>query len=402
MSCPVCNSTDELTVLRYDEYPLYIKPVPYELRESVPLKPLVIGVCSHCGHTYQKDPITHSEISEIYERVYASYHSPAMSGIGSTLAQEFLLFLEQNIDLKEKKALEIGCYDGYFLSLLRDRHQCRIIGCDPSPGAEIAKRLKVEVIQDYFSTALFQDEFDIIVLRGVLEHIPELIRFLRETREVLIHDGCIALEVPNVLYSLRNGVIGDFFHEHISYFTRESLTNSLTRAGYRVVSMDDTAYYIRAVAQKDVLPDFGSHFADSTESIPMLRELFRNFNNLTNTLTSDLRSELAKSPGKTIYIYGGGGHTIGLISNTKTFLQPQGVIDGDPSKEGKYILGFNIPVYSRKILSEIEHRKCIIIVSSKIFQKEIFESLREYLLNGLEVITLYPTVERRKNLQGRY
>jgi SAM-dependent methyltransferase len=395
MICPICQSDDGYTALHYDRYPLYIKPVPKEAIELVPLKPLIIVVCNHCGHVYQDVLFTPSELSEIYEVIYASYHSPALSGIGSGLAHEFLSFLEEKIDLKQKSILEIGCYDGFFLKLLREKYACRVIGCDPSPGAKIAQQLNVTVIQDYFTPKLFLEKFDFVVLRGVLEHIPEPIPFLKEVSEVLEDEGLVAIEVPNVLYSLKNGVIGDFFHEHISYFTRESLTNCIMRSGFTLVSIDDCSYYLRITAKKTGPRENRTVNADCTATIPMLKQLFEKFNGLTNRMTDDLRIILKTNPGKEIYVYGGGGHTLGLLSKTHDFIQPRGVIDGDPAKEGKFIPGFNIPVYSRAILTGIDYENTIIVVSSKIFQDEICKNLEDYILNGLQVITLYPNVECR-------
>lgn len=393
MICPICHSNEGYNVLQYEKYPLYIKPIPKESIDLVPLKPLIIIVCKSCGHVYQDVCVSPSELSSIYEIVYASYHSPALSGIGSTLAKEFLSFLEKKVKLNKKNILEIGCFDGYFLKLLRDNHGCRVIGCDPSPGAEIAHQLNVAVIRDYFSPELFKEKFDFVVLRGVLEHIEKPIPFLKDVGEVLEEDGFVVIEVPNVIYSLKNGVIGDFFHEHVSYFTHESLKNCLARSGFDLVIVDDSSYYIRIIAKKNTDIDYRWDDSDSARVIPQLKQLFVDFNELTDKMADDLRSTLKRVSRKSTYIYGGGGHTLGLLSKTHDFLKPLGVIDGDPSKEGKYIPGFKIPVYSKDTLERLTYNNTIIIVSSKIFQDEISEGLRNYILKGLQVISLYPKVE---------
>lgn len=124
-----------------------------------------------------------------------------------------------------------------------------------------------------------------------------------------------------------------------------------------------------------------------------LKKMFEEYNKNTEGMVENLHSVLLSHPDKIIYIYGAGGHTIGLLSRTYHFLKPLGVIDGDPSKEGKYIPGFNIPVHSREILNTIDYANTLIIISSKILQDEIAESLRDYILKGLQVITLYPKVD---------
>ena len=381
-------------MIEYEEYPLYIKPVPMEDRDKVPLMPLKIMLCNKCGFVYQEVTFDINELSRIYESIYKSYHSPAISGIGSSLAHDFLQFLENSVsvNLKNKKVLEIGCYDGYFLSLLHDNYSCNVIGCDPSPGSKIAKEIGIEVINDYFSPDLFDETFDIIVLRGVVEHIINPISFLKAVEKVTTENGIIAIEVPNVRYSLRNGVIGDFFHEHISYFTKDSLIHCLNLSGFETVKIEDTEYYIRATFK---IPKSFSKPAENIEQkkeILKIKQLFGEYNENIKRLVYGL-NELCKalSDGE-IYVYGGGGHTIGLLSKTCEFLRPTGVIDGDPSKEGKYIPGFNLPVYSKEIIENLDLEKSVIIVSSKIFQNEIINELKHYINNGLKVVKLYPVV----------
>jgi SAM-dependent methyltransferase len=392
MLCPLCNSDDSNTVLRFEQYPLYIKPIPENSIDRVPLQPLVIKICNSCGLAYQEITFSDSDLADIYEVVYKSYHSPALSGIGSGLADEFLSFMERNADIAGKNTLEIGCFDGYFLSLLRDRYSCRVTGCDPGPGAEIALKLNVPVIKEYFAPDLFKETFDIVVMRGVLEHIPEPVRFLSEVSRVLEKDGRVAIEVPNVEYSLKNGVIGDFFHEHISYFTTESLTASLVQSGFIPEIVDDHSYYIRILAKKDDRK-CSDAYADSVKKIPGMKKMFIGYNKIADDMAKNLHSLLLSNPDKKIYLYGAGGHTVGLLSRTFHFLKPVSVIDGDPAKDGKYVPGFKIPVHSRATLNSIDYPNSLIIVSSKILQEEIVKSLAGEIRKGLRVITLYPAVE---------
>lgn len=391
--CPICKSSEVTIALHYDKYPLYIKPISKEFIDTVPLKPLTICLCNSCGYLFQEKPVDSSDLSSIYEENYCSYHSPAVSGIGSSLAKQFLSFLENTIPLHRKRVLEIGCFDGYFLTLLKNIHSCNVLGCDPSPGAEIAKKTGINVMQNYFSPDLIKEKFDICVLRGVLEHIPEPVPFLEDIHSVMEPEGIFAIEVPNVIYSLENGVIGDFFHEHMCYFTVDSLKLCLIKSGLDPVIVNDDGYYLRVITKPRNNSNPSPRYPASKNSVARLKQLFEEYNGLTENMRRDLRTTLADFKEKRVYIYGGGGHTIGLLSKTYDFLKPAGVIDGDPSKEGKTIPGFKIPVYSRSILDRINYNNSIIIVSSKIFQDEISGSLGNYILKGLQVIILYPKVQ---------
>lgn len=395
--CPLCGFNESEQVLYYEKYPFYIKPVPAEYRGTVPLLPLKILLCNKCSFVYQKLTFHPDELSKIYELNYESYHSPVISGIGSSLAQDFLKFLEDGMDLKNKKILEIGCFDGYFLSLLRDKHSCAVIGCDPSPGGEIAGKIGITVIKKYFSPALFDKTFDIVILRGVLEHITNPSNFLESVKEVLSEEGVIAVEVPNLDYSLTNGVIGDFFHEHVSYFTKESLVRCLELAGLETMQIDNSEYYLRAVFRRAKIPLSKSKKRSFEKEATRLKQLFKQYEENVERLKKELNDLLQSSSGDGIYVWGGGGHTIGLLSKMHGLLKPVGIIDGDRSKEGKFIPGFDLPVYSKIILADLDLKKSAIIVSSKIFQNEIIAELKPYVRKGLKVIKLYPKVEYVKN-----
>lgn len=393
MTCPICNSSDTLPVITYDKYPIYIKPIPIEYRDKVPLAPLIIKICNKCGFVFQEMVLDTNEIHEIYDTIYESYHSPVISGIGSSLAHDFLNFLEQNINLENKDTLEIGCYDGYFLSLMRDKHSCDVLGCDPSPGSQIAKTIGIDVIDDYFTPAFFHKTFEIIILRGVLEHVINPISFLKDVGEVLSANGIIAIEVPNVKYSLKNGVIGDFYHEHISYFAKNSLINCLSLSGFEAIKIVDTGYYIQAIFRKSESIPEDTKIIGSNGLPSEMKQLFREYNINVERIVSELNLFSYVISDNDLYIYGGGGHTIGLLSKMNKFMKSIGVIDGDPAKEGKYIPGFKIPVFSKRIIDDLDLENSVIIISSKIFQDQIANELQRYVNKGLKVLKLYPKVD---------
>jgi len=355
---------------------------------QVPLLPLEIGICRCCGHVYQRMHFGPETLADIYEKVYAAYHSPFAGGVGSGLAQDFLRFLERHADLPGVRVLEIGCYDGYLLSLLREAHGCLVMGCDPSPGGAIAESAGIPVRHAYFSPSLFTDRYRLIIMRGLLEHIPGPVAFLADACHVLGDGGTLAIEVPSLIYSLENGVIGDFFHEHISYFT-----SCLRAAGLTVTASDWEGPYLRVTARRSAGGNPDAIPCTGPEEVILLRSLFGTYQHLIRRMADELRDLIADAGDKRIYLYGGGGHTIGLLARVHGFLRPKGVIDGDPAKEGKFIPGFDIPVCSKRILSSLDAGRDIVIVSSKIFQGEILRELRPLMKKGLPVITLYEGVQ---------
>jgi SAM-dependent methyltransferase len=391
--CPLCDWDRPDPVFTYPRYPFYIKPVRREDLGKVPTRPLSLLLCTRCGFVYQDADYPAGELERIYEEIYESYHSPVRGGIGGSLAEAFLGFLEGGRDLERAAVLEIGCFDGYLLSLLRDRHGCRVKGCDPSPGATIARDLGVEVVQEYFSPGLFRDRYDLVILRGVLEHVPDPAGFLAMAGEVLAGGGSLAIEVPNLEYTLEKGVLGDLFHEHLSYFTGGTLEGCLGRAGFSPSTRVSTGPYLRGIFRASPAGRGAAGAGADGEEVARTRRLFREYNRTIRRLVAQLQVILEPLTGARVYLYGAGGHTTGLLARTAEFLRPAGVIDGDPAKAGKYIPGFGIPVFPREVLRELDPSTDVIIVSSKIFQEEIVEGLAPDIRRGFRVITLYDNVE---------
>ncbi|REN21137.1 methyltransferase domain-containing protein, partial [Mycobacterium tuberculosis] len=59
---------------------------------------------------------------------------------------------------------------------------------------------------------------DTIVLRHVLEHIPQPFEFLKEIADANGGQGKIYIEVPCFDWICRHGAWFDIFYEHVNYF----------------------------------------------------------------------------------------------------------------------------------------------------------------------------------------
>ena len=107
--------------------------------------------------------------------------------------------------------LEIGCGKGLFVELMRT-HGLRARGIDDAYEGHapyIEKR--------HFGTAA-EIPADAVVLRHVLEHIPNPLRFLRLVADANGGRGLIYIEVPCFDWIMRNHAWFDIFYEHVNYF----------------------------------------------------------------------------------------------------------------------------------------------------------------------------------------
>lgn len=107
--------------------------------------------------------------------------------------------------------LEIGCGKGLFVDLMHSRG-LRVRGLDDAYEGDapyIEKR--------HFGTAA-EIPADAIVLRHVLEHIPDPLHFLHLIANANGNRGMIYIEVPCFDWIMRNRAWFDVFYEHVNYF----------------------------------------------------------------------------------------------------------------------------------------------------------------------------------------
>ncbi|MEM3365491.1 MAG: class I SAM-dependent methyltransferase [Candidatus Methanomethyliaceae archaeon] len=109
------------------------------------------------------------------------------------------------------KLVEVGCGKGYFLEQLL-RSGFDIWGIDPAYDGENPRVIKSSFGRDINLHA------EGIVLRHVLEHIPNPYKFLKELCDSNGGKGIIYIEVPCLEWIARYRAWFDIYYEHVNYF----------------------------------------------------------------------------------------------------------------------------------------------------------------------------------------
>lgn len=194
------------------------------------------------------------------------------------------------LELKEKNILDIGCYDETFLSLIKNRNNS-FFGLDASDWAVAESRKKGIQIQQFFfddQTRLpFEGEFFNVASAGeILEHIYDTDFFLEEIRRVLKPGGKLILSTPNIA-SLGRRLLLLFGISplielspndptsvgHIRYFTFETLKQLLEKNKFKIISSrSDCVNFskhgkIKSALLAKIYPKFGASVIVLAEKI---------------------------------------------------------------------------------------------------------------------------------------
>jgi hypothetical protein len=164
-----------------------------------------------------------------------------------------------------------------------------------------------------------------------LEHFPDPLGYLIGVRQNLHPEGRGTLFVPNFDYIVKHNMLTELCFDHLSYFTKDTLTSLLERAGFNAfVQEADGGYALYAI----VTPRRGYDLGGWDESREVNAALF-------TTVTQ----------GRKVALYGAGHQAIALLAIYPE-LEVSYVVDDTPEKQGRKTPGTCIPIYPPSRLVE--------------------------------------------------
>jgi hypothetical protein len=239
-TCPLCQATSLQSIIDRDGVPvLQNRFYPStEKARAAPIGRLTIDMCAACGfmfnRTFDSDQVTYDDA---YENEQG--HSAAFRTHMGAMAERVLAEAHSGA-----ACVEIGCGQGRFLRALADQAGGRLgimAGYDPAwRGGTTPPGIRIEG-RAFDGTDLGKSAVpEMVILRHVIEHVPDPIGFLAEIRAALpkTWSGRLFVETPDLQWIIDGGVIFDFFHEHCNYFCAGTLRYALARAGFRVHALD--------------------------------------------------------------------------------------------------------------------------------------------------------------------
>jgi len=300
-------------------------------------------------------------------------------GIGKDYADDFINFITKTIGspscLRDKRILEIGCGSGYLLHRLKLLGGT-VIGLEPGPHGQVgAQKYQVPIIQDSFPSKQLTGRFDIILLYCVLEHLEAPHDFLSRVKEHLNPHGHLLIAVEDEEPYIEHGDISIFFHEHFSYFTKKTLTNTLNIAGYDNSQILQPSFSKLLYASSQNLT---SGQPAATLDLHKILSATKQFQKKATELTQEMAQRLtvARAQNTTVGIYVP-GRIVNTLALTGVPLDHIRFFDDNPMLHNTYFPGINIPIESRTQL--IQNPPDQIFIMSNSFGVKIAQQIKPLL-----------------------
>lgn len=375
-----------------------------QLNQMEPFYPLHVYVCENC-YLVQLEEYVNPE--HIFTE-YAYFSSYAVTWLQH--AQQYTKLMTERFGLNSHSFIvEVASNDGYLLQYFVQKN-IPVLGIEPAKNvAKVAVEKGVPTLTDFFGSKLatqLRDEgkqADLIVGNNVLAQVPDINDFVSGMKILLKPAGVITIEFPHLMRLMEENQFDTIYHEHFSYFSFITAEKIFSSHGITLFDVEELPTHGGS------LRIYGRH-ADN-QALPVTdrarelheREIRAGFKQMEcyaafGEQVKETKRKLlhflinARREGKTIVGYGapGKGNTLLNYCGIRTdFLEY--TVDRNPYKQGKFLPGTHIPIYSPEKILETKPDYVLILPWN--FKDEIMAQMAHIREWGARFVVPIPEVK---------
>lgn len=367
--------------------PLCESYVPGErLNQMEPFYPLCVYVCHECFLVQLQEYVKPEDIFGEY--AYFSSYSDDWLNHAKSYTEKMIDRYQLN---RNSRVIEIASNDGYLLQYFVQQ-DIPALGIEPARNvAAVAIGKGIPTVMEFFGRdsaeriAAGQGKADLLIGNNVLAQVPELNDFVAGMKILLGEGGVITMEFPHLMRLMEGNQFDTIYHEHFSYFSFIAAERIFASHGLTIFDVEELPTHGGS------LRIFARHEADSSktlgERIQELRDreekygfrLLKTYSLFEERVKETKRKILefliaAKRDGKMVVGYGapGKGNTLLNYCGIRTdFLDF--TVDRNPYKQGKFLPGTHIPIYSPDKIQQ--ERPDYVLILPWNFREEIMKQL---------------------------
>ncbi|MBI2462141.1 MAG: methyltransferase domain-containing protein, partial [Candidatus Rokubacteria bacterium] len=202
--------------------------------------PLELVLCEHCTLLQ----LRHTAPQEI---LYAR-HYWYRSGVTETMRRalrDITDSIEQLVPLKPNDiVLDIGANDGTLLAAYSSK-DLRRVGCEPANNlVPLLREVTPLVIHDFWNYAAFERLFPgerarVITAIGMFYDMEDPNAFIADAARALADEGVFVAQLMCLRPMLEKNDVGNICHEHLEYYSLESLQHLFERNGLEIFRLEE-------------------------------------------------------------------------------------------------------------------------------------------------------------------
>lgn len=366
--------------------------------------PLKLKVCDHCWLVQTED---YAQADLFFSKDYAYFSSTSTSWLAHAAA--YAKDMTPRLGLsRDSFVIEVASNDGYLLkNFVANDIPC--LGVEPTAStAAAAESQGIPVLREFFGEALGTRlagegrQADLIAGNNVYAHVPDINDFTRGLKAALKAGGTITLEFPHLMRLIEHTQFDTVYHEHFSYLSLHTVAQIFAAAGLCIYDVEELPTHGGSLrifgTHQERAPQISTTVAAvlSAEvdagllSLAVYEQFQARADEVKNGLLSFLIEQ--KRAGKKVAAYGAAakGNTLLNYAGVKPDLLAF-VCDAAPSKQGKYLPGSHIPVFSPEKL-KLERPDIVVILPWNIAAEVVQQTAYIHEWGGKHV-TAVPTLE---------
>jgi 2-polyprenyl-3-methyl-5-hydroxy-6-metoxy-1,4-benzoquinol methylase len=384
-TCRLCHSRNLKTVYRLKKTPIgddYTKKI-----KKNRLYDLKLNICKRCKFVQLSNVINPNKVYGDY--LYVTNTSSGLSEhfyeLGNTL-------IKKKIVSKKTKILEIGSNDGTLLKFFKNKCSY-LLGVDPA--VHLFKDNSIKIIKGLFNHNLSNQikkdhgKFDVIVANNVIANIDDLEDVFRGIENIISEKGFFIIETFALYGIIKNNLIDNIYHEHLSYFSIESFKKfsekfnlNLIEAKFLSVKGGSLRFFFKKekISTSKKINNLIKKEKSILTNVEKKFKIIQKTNKYNSIKINQLIDEI-KRRGKTIAGFGASVGTTTLVYDFMLTKKINYIFDNEKRRFGRYLPGTSIKVLDPKRIKKLNldyiiifawrYAKLIIKRNIKIFNNKI-------------------------------